>query len=176
MFMLRAHPIQSLCAFAALAVVLVAAEAPSLPLVTASIPVRPPAAAPAKTNSASEMPRLRQAVPVDILRVIDGDTVEVRAHVWLDQTIVTRVRLKSIDAPELRSGCPLELAKAEAARAKLAAMLGEGPAFLTGLARDKYGGRVLGQLVTASGEDAGARMLAGGHARAYGGGKRASWC
>jgi endonuclease YncB( thermonuclease family) len=122
------------------------------------------------------MSRLRQAVPVDILRVIDGDTVEVRAHIWLDQTIVTRVRLKSIDAPELRAGCPLELAKAEAARAKLAALLGEGPAFLTGLARDKYGGRVLGQLVTATGEDAGAHMLGSGHARAYGGGKRTGRC
>ena len=174
--MFRAHPIQSLCAFAALAVVLVAAEAPSLPLVTASIPVRPPAAAPAKTNSASEMPRLRQAVPVDILRVIDGDTVEVRAHVWLDQTIVTRVRLKSIDAPELRSGCPQERSKAEVSRAQLAEFLGTGQAFLTGLGRDKYGGRVLGQLVTATGEDASAHMLGSGHARAYGGGKRTGRC
>ena len=176
MFMLRAHPIPSLCAVAAFAVLLLAAAAPSPPLTTASIPSRSPDAAPARVTSASESLPLRQVVPVDILRVIDGDTVEVRAHIWLDQTIVTRVRLKSIDAPELRAGCPLELAKAEAARAKLAAMLGEGPAFLTGLARDKYGGRVLGQLVTGSGEDASAHMLGSGHARAYGGSKRTGWC
>jgi endonuclease YncB( thermonuclease family) len=118
----------------------------------------------------------RALVPVEIIRVIDGDTVEVRAHVWLDQMIVTRVRLRSIDAPELRAACPEEARKAAASRDALAALLDSGRIYLTGLGRDKYGGRVLGDLLTAEGHSISTRMLASGHARPYGGGKRHVWC
>jgi endonuclease YncB( thermonuclease family) len=118
----------------------------------------------------------RALIPVDIIRVIDGDTVEVRAHVWLDQVIVTRVRLRSIDAPELRAGCPEEARKAAAARDALVTLLERGKIYLTGLGRDKYGGRVLGDLLTAEGYSISTRMLTGGYARPYAGGKRQGWC
>jgi endonuclease YncB( thermonuclease family) len=118
----------------------------------------------------------RALIPVEIIRVIDGDTVEVRAHVWLDQTIVTRVRLRSIDAPELRAGCPGEARKAVAARDALVTLLDSGKIYLTGLGRDKYGGRVLGDLLTAEGHSISTRMLTTGHARPYDGGKRQGWC
>jgi endonuclease YncB( thermonuclease family) len=119
---------------------------------------------------------LRAIVPVDVLRVIDGDTVEVRAHVWLEQSIITRVRLKAIDAPELRSGCPQEVRQAEAAKAEMTRLLAEGRVFLSSLGRDKYGGRVLGALHTSDGTDIGQAMLASGHARRYAGGRRERWC
>ncbi len=57
---------------------------------------------------------VRALVPIEILRVIDGDTIEVRARIWLDQFLVTRVRLRDIDAPEFTGRCPAELARAEA--------------------------------------------------------------
>jgi micrococcal nuclease len=118
----------------------------------------------------------RALIPVEIIRVIDGDTVEVRAHVWLDQSIITRVRLRSIDAPELRSGCPEEARKAAAARDALVTLLESGQIYLTGPGRDKYGGRVLGDLLTADGQSVSTHMLAKGHARPYAGGRRQGWC
>jgi micrococcal nuclease len=118
----------------------------------------------------------RAVIPVEVMRVIDGDTVELKAHVWLDQTVVTRVRLRSIDAPELRAGCPEETRKAVAAQEALMALLHGGRAYLTGLGRDKYGGRVLGDLLTQDGHAISQKMLLSGHARAYVGGRRQGWC
>ena len=41
-------------------------------------------------------------VPARVVRVIDGDTVEVLARPWPGQTIQAIVRLAGVDAPELR--------------------------------------------------------------------------
>ena len=41
---------------------------------------------------------------------------------------------------------------------------------------DKYGGRVLADAATRTTPDVSASLLANGHARAYGGGRRESWC
>ena len=38
-------------------------------------------------------------IQAEVLRVIDGDTIEVRAKIWLDQYIETNVRLAGLDAP-----------------------------------------------------------------------------
>src|SRR5581483_2642633 len=68
-------------------------------------------------------PALRQAHPVQVVRVIDGDTFEARVNVWPGIDITTRVRLRGIDAPEMHARCDAEQAKARAARDALAAML-----------------------------------------------------
>jgi endonuclease YncB( thermonuclease family) len=149
---------------------------------TASLDWRATRAPAASENSPRDIPLIettatpRALIPVEIIRVIDGDTVEIRAQVWLDQTIITRVRLRSIDAPELRAGCPEEARKAAAARDALVTLLESGRIYLTGLGRDKYGGRVVGDLLTAEGHSISTRMLTTGHARPYAGGKRQGWC
>jgi endonuclease YncB( thermonuclease family) len=51
-----------------------------------------------------------------VVRVIDGDTFEDSAAIWLDQQISIRVRIAGIDAPELRARCDAERRCAEAAR------------------------------------------------------------
>jgi endonuclease YncB( thermonuclease family) len=165
-------PAALFAASAACAVVALAAQT-GLPVSASTVRPHPADVRPA--DPMPDMP-LRAIVPVDVLRVIDGDTVEVRAHVWLEQSIVTRVRLKAIDAPELRSGCPAEIRQAEAAKAEMTRLLAEGRVFLASLGRDKYGGRVLGELLTSQGKDIGQAMLASGHARRYAGGKRERWC
>lgn len=53
-------------------------------------------------------------------RVVDGDTVDVRAHIWLGQTLTVRVRIDGVDAPETRSDCADERRLAAAARDYLA--------------------------------------------------------
>jgi micrococcal nuclease len=119
---------------------------------------------------------LTPRIPIEVLRVIDGDTVEVRAQIWLDQHITTKVRLRSIDAPELHAKCPAEAKMAEASRHLLTTLIGAGQAYLTDLGRDKYGGRVVGTILTHQGENVATLLLAGGHARPYNGGKRGNWC
>jgi micrococcal nuclease len=112
----------------------------------------------------------------EVLRVLDGDTFEARVHVWPGIDITTKVRLRGIDAAELRARCPEERAQAEAAREALRALLAEGDIAVMRVGFDKYGGRVLADAATRKTPNVSAAMLAKGQARPYGGGHRASWC
>jgi endonuclease YncB( thermonuclease family) len=118
----------------------------------------------------------RAAYPAQVLRVVDGDTFEARVSVWPGLEITTKVRLRGIDAPELRARCTDEQAKAQAARAALVALLGEGAVAVSQVTLDKYGGRVVADASTRRTPDVAAALLAAGHARPYGGGRRESWC
>jgi len=106
-------------------------------------------------------------VPARLIRVIDGDTLLVRARVWLDLEVVTRVRLRGVDAPELRARDEEERGRAAAARAFLATLAEGAPLVLTEIGHDKHGGRVVAR-VAADGEDLGNALLATGHARPMG--------
>ncbi len=126
--------------------------------------------------------RLAGPVPALVTAVVDGDTLEVRARIWLGQEIATRVRLAGIDAPEARSECPRERELAAAARAFLADRLvpaepgGPAQVRLHDIANGKYAGRVLARVESPSGQDLAAALLAAGLVRAYDGGRRAPWC
>ncbi len=150
--------------------------AAGLILLGAGVPARPAAGA---------RDRLAGPVPAEVLSVIDGDTLEVRALIWLGQTVSTRVRLAGIDAPELNGKCARERALAKRARAYLRARLEPGDGGHAGARarvrlRDirfgKYAGRVLARVETARGEDLGRGLMAAGLARSYAGRARASWC
>ncbi len=114
-------------------------------------------------------------VGATVTRVIDGDTFEASARLWLDQRIAVRVRIEGIDAPELRARCDSERTRAQAARDYLARRLADGEVTLTALRYDKYGGRVDAHVADARG-DVAAAMLRARLARAYDGGRRAGWC
>ena len=114
--------------------------------------------------------------PAEITDVVDGDTVEVRVTVWLGQEITTRLRLRGIDAPELASACPDEYRLAREARERLAELVAGEPIRVADVGLDKYGGRVVGRLLFASGEDVGQILAQEGYARLYDGGRRDSWC
>ena len=127
--------------------------------------------------------RLAGPVPAEVISVIDGDTIEVRALIWLGQVVSTRVRLAGIDAPELGGKCARERALAERARAyllgRLGARLEDGDRAwvrLRDIRYGKYAGRVLARVETAAGEDLGRGLIAAGLARPYAGRARASWC
>jgi endonuclease YncB( thermonuclease family) len=106
---------------------------------------------------------------VEVVRVIDGDTVAVRAHVWPDQVITTAVRLLDIDTPELRGRCEAEVAAAERARAFVADAVQRagGRLWLRDVVLGKYAGRVIGRLMTPQGEDIGEALIQGGLAVPY---------
>jgi endonuclease YncB( thermonuclease family) len=40
-----------------------------------------------------------------VIRVYDGDTILVRARIWVDQEIEIRVRLAGVDTPEIKGQC-----------------------------------------------------------------------
>ena len=111
-----------------------------------------------------------------VLRVVDGDTLVVRARIWLGQDVRTLVRLSGIDAPEMRGRCEAERIAARRARTLLRALVGAGAVVLTDIRLGKYAGRVLARVTTPAGEDVADRIRQAGLARAYGGGRRGSWC
>jgi endonuclease YncB( thermonuclease family) len=114
--------------------------------------------------------------PVEVVRTIDGDTFEARVHLWPGLEMTTRVRLRGIDAPELKASCPQELQMAEAAGSALRGLLGEGEVTIYNIGPDKYNGRVVADAATRHTENVSAALLAGGFARRYGGGRRGGWC
>jgi micrococcal nuclease len=114
-------------------------------------------------------------VPADVVAVPDGDTMQVRAHIWPGQWLEVSVRLRGIDAPEMRARCPRERRLAEASRARLTDA-GRGTVLLWRIQRDKYGGRVIADVTDQDQADLGALLVSEGHARPYDGGQRQSWC
>ncbi len=115
-------------------------------------------------------------VSARVLRVIDGDTIAVRARIWVGQSVVTMVRIAGVDTPELRSGCALEIELATAARDLVVDALGDEPAILRDVRHDKFGGRVLARVENKLGEDIATLLIAAGLGRPYDGGKRTPWC
>ncbi|MBR0906025.1 thermonuclease family protein [Bradyrhizobium liaoningense] len=118
-------------------------------------------------------PDVRQ--PVEVVRTIDGDTFLARMHQRGGRDLVARVRLRGIDAPELKASCQDELNKAEAAAAALHNLLGQGDVTISNLGPDKYG-RVLADVATRRTASVSAALLAGGYVRSYNGGHRDGWC
>ena len=114
--------------------------------------------------------------PVDVIRTVDGDTFEARVQVSPGLDLNTRVRLRGIDAPELKASCPQELQMAEAASAALRGLLGEGEVTISNIGPDKYSGRVVADVATRRTANVSAALLAAGHARSYSGGHRNGWC
>jgi endonuclease YncB( thermonuclease family) len=114
--------------------------------------------------------------PVEVIRTIDGDTFEARVHLWPGLEMTTRVRLRGIDAPELKASCAQELQMAEAAGDALRGLLDQGDVTIYNIGPDKYNGRVVADAATRQTANVSAVLLAGGFARAYGGGRRSGWC
>ena len=99
-------------------------------------------------------------IPAELVRVIDGDTIEVRARIWLDIDVTTRVRLAGVDAPEIDGACDLERRRARAARRFVETWIGEhAPVALHDIRRDKYGGRVVADVIATGGDDLAQALL-----------------
>jgi endonuclease YncB( thermonuclease family) len=115
-------------------------------------------------------------VAVTVLRVIDGDTFVGEAHVWPGETVEVSIRIRGIDAPEMRSRCPAERLAAERSRAALAGLIDGVPVSISNIGGDKYYGRVLADVATEDGGAVAPRLLAQSFARPYHGGRRKPYC
>lgn len=121
--------------------------------------------------------RLPGPIPARVLRVVDGDTVMVRARIWLGQDVETSVRLAGIDTPEKRGKCDAERVAADQAEAFVASKLASDEWItLRDVIADKYGKRVVARMITAKGEDLAALLIANKLAREYSGRTKQGWC
>jgi micrococcal nuclease len=109
-------------------------------------------------------------------RVVDGDTIAVRVEIWLQQNLEVLVRVRGIDAPELRGDCDLERIRAAEATAALQRLVTGGVVTLTEIEGDKFYGRVVADVTTPQGANVGRELVAAGLARSYDGGTRQGWC
>jgi endonuclease YncB( thermonuclease family) len=118
-----------------------------------------------------------------ILRITDGDTVVIAAP-FLPAPLKPElaVRVYGVDTPEkgFRAQCESEKQRGEAASAftkkaieSAAAQGGKFQATLYGW--DKFGGRVLGDILV-NGQSLRAALIANGFAREYYGDAKQSWC
>jgi micrococcal nuclease len=116
-------------------------------------------------------------VPARLVRVIDGDTVRVRAHIWLGQEVETNVRLRGVDTPEKRGKCPGEKEMSHKATEFVEAKLADTPLFLADVGYDKYGKRVVARILLGPNhEDLSKTLLTANLARPYDGGHKQPWC
>jgi endonuclease YncB( thermonuclease family) len=138
----------------------------------------PPAAVQAQAlptiNTRTTLPTAMH--PAEVLRVLDGDTFEARVNLWPGLEVTTRVRLRGIDAPEMKSRCGEERVKAEAARDMLRNLLDQGDVGISHVTLDKYGGRVLADASTRVTANISNALLDAGAVRPYSGGRREGWC
>lgn len=115
-------------------------------------------------------------VEADVVRVIDGDTFLADARVWPGQRITVGVRIRGVDAPEMRGRCSAEKRAARRARAILEELVRGGRVRMTNISGGKYYGRVLADVTTSDGRAVGAALLAHSAARRYEGGRRKPYC
>ena len=118
-----------------------------------------------------------------ILRITDGDTVVIAAP-FLPKPLKPElaVRVFGVDTPEKghRAQCPSEAQRGEAASAftknAIATAAAQGGKFQATLyGWDKFGGRVLGDILV-NGQSLRAALIANGFAREYYGEAKQSWC
>jgi endonuclease YncB( thermonuclease family) len=118
-----------------------------------------------------------------ILRITDGDTVVIAAP-FLPKPLKPElaVRVFGVDTPEKghRAQCPQEAQRGEAASAftknAIATAAAQGGKFQATLyGWDKFGGRVLGDILV-NGQSLRAALIANGFAREYYGEAKQSWC
>jgi len=119
---------------------------------------------------------LKGPVQAKVLRVIDGDTIDIQAQIWINQNIQTRVRLAGIDTPELRGRCAQEKALAQKAQVALVELIQSAEITLHNIHYGKYGGRVIADVTNDQGVNIAHILIQQGFARSYTGKKRTPWC
>lgn len=113
-------------------------------------------------------------VPADILRVVDGDTLHVRAHIWPGHSVEVMVRLEGVDAPEIhRPDCSLEHALAKQAKTEIETITDKSVT-LHNIHLGKYAGRVVAEARLPNGVVLADHLVEKG--LAYLDTSRRSWC
>jgi len=114
----------------------------------------------------------------EIIGVIDGDTIRARVATLPPSIAEVHVRVKGIDTPEKGGHASCERERELASRADAftrAKIKGARQVALRNFEWDKYGGRVLAEVLV-DGQSLAALLLANGLAQPYFGGTKPNWC
>ena len=119
------------------------------------------------------------AYPAQIIKVSDGDTIVIAAP-FLPAPLKPQlaVRIYGVDTPEKghRAQCPAEDARGKAASEFTKNAVAQSQSRkVTLYAWDKFGGRVLGDIIL-NGQSLRSMLIANGFAREYYGEAKQSWC
>ena len=128
---------------------------------------------------AQKMPKNSATYDAQVLKVSDGDTVVIAAP-FLPAPLKPQlaVRIYGVDTPEKghRAQCPQEAQRAELASNYTKQLIAQGGKIqVTLYAWDKFGGRVLGDIIV-NGQSVRFGLIANGLAREYYGAAKQSWC
>ena len=126
-----------------------------------------------------KMPKREATYDAQIIRVSDGDTIVIAAP-FLPAPLKPElaVRIFGVDTPEKghRAQCPAEAQRGELASQYTKQLVSSGQKFqVTLYAWDKFGGRVLGDIIV-NGQSVRQGLIANGFAREYYGEAKQSWC
>ena len=114
----------------------------------------------------------------ELLRVIDGDTIDVRADLGFDVSLRLRLRFAGINTPESRTRNKVEKALGKAATARLKEILESADSIeFESFGKGKFGRVLATPYVVHDDErtDVCQMLVREGHARLYDGGKREPW-
>lgn len=112
----------------------------------------------------------------ETIRIIDGDTFEATFEVFEGTLIKRLVRIKGVNAPEIKSKQVCEQEAARRATTFTAQVLTKANLVtLNDISEDKYSGRV-DAVVMVDGKDLAQLLIAAKLGRPYVGGKREAWC
>jgi len=125
---------------------------------------------------ASAAKLFRGPVEATVLEVLDGDTFLAEAMVWPGHTVRINVRIRGIDAPEMKARCESEKRAAVRARDALMALFGNRPVAISNVSGAKYYGRVLADVSNSEGAPVAPILLDEKLVRPYDGGRRRPWC
>jgi endonuclease YncB( thermonuclease family) len=118
--------------------------------------------------------RIQGPIRAEVLRVVDGDTIAVSALIWPGQRVEIKVRLAGVNAPEtFRPSCQEEKKIGQVATLFVNQRIGK-QVDLQDIRLGKYAGRIVANIITASGEDLGELLLNAGLAHKQK--DRTGWC
>lgn len=128
---------------------------------------------------AQKMPKNSATYDAQVLRVSDGDTIVISAP-FLPAPLKPElaVRIFGVDTPEKghRAQCPQEDQRAQLASKYTTQLISQGGKIqVTLYGWDKFGGRVLGDIIV-NGQSVRAGLIQNGLAREYYGEAKQSWC
>lgn len=128
---------------------------------------------------AQKMPKNSATYDAQVIRVSDGDTIVIAAP-FLPAPLKPQlaVRIYGVDTPEKghRAQCPQEDQRAQLASKWTTQLIAQGGKIqVTLYAWDKFGGRVLGDIIV-NGQSVRAGLIQNGLAREYYGDAKQSWC
>ena len=128
---------------------------------------------------AQKMPKNSATYDAQVLRIGDGDTIVIAAP-FLPAPLKPElaVRIFGVDTPEKghRAQCPAENERALVASNYTKQLIAQGGKIqVTLYAWDKFGGRVLGDILV-NGQSVRQGLIANGLAREYYGDAKQSWC